>query len=133
MKAQKGLKLLFDAVLAEAKENPAFARRIETLFAAWAPPARRAPGAKRSVPKVQSGGPPVEDLHPTRDIERLGEDGLRAALAARIPLELLALLDAHNLDPAGKMMAESDPDVIAAFIVSAAKKKIARDRKAFDY
>lgn len=133
MKAQKGLKLLFDAVLAEAKENPAFARRIETLFAAWTPPGKRpvrprAPAAQ--LPRSNAAG---EDLHPTRDLARLGEDGLRTALAARSASELLALLDAHNLDPAGKMMAESDSDVIAGFIVTAAGKKIARDRKAFDY
>lgn len=133
MKAQKGLKLLLDAVLAEAKENPAFARRIESLFTAWAPPSKRAPKAKRPAPTLHSRSPVAEEIHPTRDIERLGEDGLHAALAGRSPLELLALLDAHNLDPAGKMMAETDSGVIAGFVVTAAKKKIARDRKAFDY
>lgn len=138
-KIHRGLKALFDAILDEVKDNPDFGAKLEAAFVEFAPKGKASakPLAGRNRSKAGHAGPlgtiSPEFLHPTRDLAQLGEEGLLQRLAPISEGELGALIEAHNLDPAGKTADERDAQALRKFIVAAAKKKLARDAKTFNY
>jgi hypothetical protein len=131
--------------------------RDETIEEVAAPPpadrggndaaeAEGAPGAARakrrgasigqSGARLHSAPPSGEALAPTLNpaglYKRAGEDALTEALVALDHTALRALVEEHNLDPAGAT-AEMDSAELVAHIVAQAKKRAERDDKMFDY
>lgn len=131
------------AMAAEIERDPALARRVagamraptdaptaaetpvvaETLDDAPVTPTRR--GARAFKPRLVTGaatvlGPGVPDpfaLH-----ERLGEDGLREALADLRLGTLRAIVREHRLDPEGTLAGQNDDAKFRALILRATKR-----------
>jgi hypothetical protein len=133
------------AMAAELERDPALARRVAgamraPLFGgdpplsepeasdgaagdAPAQPIRR--GGKAFKPKLVTGaapalGPGVPDPFALR--ERLGEDGLRAALADLRLGTLRAIVREHRLDPTGQLAGQNDDAKFRALILRATKR-----------
>lgn len=77
-------------------------------------------------------GEQTSTLNPAGLYKREGEDALTEALVALHHVALRALVEEHNLDPAGATT-EMDAAELVAHIVAQAKKRAERDDKMFDY
>jgi len=98
-------------------------------------PEPQAVAAKSKRKKSAGETPAVQaapSLNPAGLYKREGEDALTAALAALDEAALRALVDEHNLDPAGETGAMDEAE-LAAHIVAQAKRRAERDDKMFDY
>ena len=132
------------AVASELERDPALAERVAKAInapagsdAAHDPPAAPAPSAAtpepvpapptvgRSFrPRIVTGvdvalGPGVPDPFALR--ERLGEPGLREALASLRLGSLRAILREHHLDPSGALSKLNDAEKLRAHILKAVK------------
>lgn len=159
MSLNKTLDRLFDEIRREAKRNPDFADRldsvlrlhdsrrdvadevIEDVAKAETPtevkkPAAVATAAPAPKPKKAASEPAQEPkapaLNPGGVLRKSGEEGLVKALAKQDLGALRALVAEHNLDPSGVTPALTR-DELAAHILDQAKKRAARDEKMFDY
>lgn len=134
MSLNRTLTRLFSEIRREARANPEFARRLETIIAAHV--SNR--GAETEAATAPPPGPPEElaempDLNPVGLFQREGAEGLSAALdGAWNEGALRALISEHNLDPGGEAGA-LDRAGLVAHIVAQAKRRVERDRKLFDY
>jgi hypothetical protein len=133
------------AVAMELERDPALAERVaHAINAAPTPPATQAtptpPAAPRAAsadepvaptigrhfrPTIVTGvaetlGPGVPDPFALR--ERLGESGLREALASLRLGSLRAIVRQHGLDPAGGLSKLNDAEKLRAHILAATRK-----------
>jgi hypothetical protein len=131
------LNRLFAEVRREAKRNKAFADRLEAAILAHRSE-REVDVALIDADAVQeekgAHSAPVNlpEFNPVALLTRDGPDALAAALTPFARAALAKLVHEHNLDPAGETEGLDEPKLIA-HIVLAAKKRIERDRKLFDY
>ncbi len=157
MSLNQALNEILRAIREEVAQNPRFKKRLEEALAAYQPQRRRAralspAGAAQrptptptSAPAPAAPPPPVEPapaplppaaetLNPIALFSRVGEEGLRAALAGPglSRAALAALVEEHNLDPAGTV-AEAETPALIEQIVAQARKRVERDRRLFDY
>lgn len=159
MSLNKTLDRLFDEIRREAKRNPDFADRLDSVLrlhesrrdvaddvledvaapveplqpAAKARRAKTAPVAPSAPRAPELVAPPVGPvINPAGLYKREGEDALRAALEAQDLKALRALVLEHNLDPSG-VTSTLTRDELATHIVGQAKRRSERDEKMFDY
>jgi hypothetical protein len=132
----KTLDKLFAEIRREAKRNHAFADRLEAVILAHAS-ARNVPealveAARGDEGDNQSARPPVLSLNPVAHFVSHGAEDLKAQLKSAAPAQLKAMIEEHNLDPAGETKSLG-PDALIAHILAQAKKRVDRDKKMFDY
>jgi hypothetical protein len=156
MSLNRALGELFKVIREEAASNPAFALKLEEALSVYRPSKalKQAARAKlkpkappvagpapleeeaESAPLPHPAPPDVEPpaLNPVAVFTREGEAGLRAALdGGDYSREALAaVVEEHNLDPAGAA-AGADRDGLIEQIVAQAKRRVERDSKLFDY
>jgi hypothetical protein len=126
---------LFDEVRREAKRNKAFADRLEAAILAHqsgrdVPEDLIAEAKQAAALDIDIAS--IPDFNPVAMLTREGAEALIAALTPYTRTALAKLVHEHNLDPAGETGALDESGLIA-HIVLAAKKRIERDRKLFDY
>jgi len=136
MSLNRTLARLFSEVRREAKNNPAFADRLDAVLQSHA--------SRRDVPddvleEIAASDPDSEAaalpaINPVGLFQREGEDGLKAALNDNGFNEgaLRALIVEHNLDPGGEA-GQYDRAALVAHIVAHAQARVERDKKLFDY
>lgn len=150
MSLNKTLDRLFNAIRQEAKRNPDFADRIDAILRAHSSQrevdaaAIAAVEAEADPPpakaSAKAGAKPVEakpavkapDINPVGVLQKGGEDALEEVLISHGREALLALIAEHNLDPGGEA-ARLDRDALQAHLVAAAKRRVERDKKLFEY
>jgi hypothetical protein len=141
VKVQKKLRRFFHEVRREAKRNPAFAARLEAALDAMAPDAmdaddlldgeRQAP-ARFDTPEPEDVSEAALDLNPAAIVRRDGPEALTEVLRDIPETALRGLILEHNLDPAGET-ARLNRAALVDHIVRQAERRIARDKKLFDY
>lgn len=137
MSLNRTLHRLFAEVRREAKRNKAFADRLEAVILAHRSD-RDVPvdmiNAARALSDASAIAAPLgaPEINPVALLTRDGPDALAAALTPFARAALAKLVHEHNLDPAGETEGLDEGRLIA-HIVLAAKKRIERDRKLFDY
>lgn len=146
MSLNRALAELFKVVREEAAGNPAFALKLEEALNVYRPskalkqaakarlkprPAASEP-APAPVEPVGQEAPAAPGINPISIYTNQGEAALRTALAGPSREALAALVEEHNLDPAGEADG-ADRDGLVEQIVAQAKKRVERDSKLFDY
>ncbi len=120
----------------EAKRNPAFAERMDAVFRAHQSGREVSEDVIEAVAvDGQAAGPVSPALpNPVGVLQKDGEEGLRALLGGEdVTLDALAvLIGEHNLDPAGASEG-ADKAALIEQVVAASARRIARDKKLFDY
>jgi hypothetical protein len=123
----------------EAKRNPAFAERLDAVFRAHQSGREVSEEAVEAVTVAPSEATDGADEgvalpNPVGVLQKDGEDILRLLLSdkAVTVAALSALIAEHNLDPAGATEG-ADKEALIDQIVSAAQRRISRDKKLFDY
>ena len=152
MSLNKTLDRLFDEIRREAKRNPDFADRLDSVLQRHdsrrdvpdevlvevapeepAPtPAKSKRKAAQAEPQPAAPAAAAPEINPAGLYRKGGEEGLAAALADQDLSALRALVAEHNLDPSG-VTPSLTRDELAAHIVSQAKRRAERDEKMFDY
>jgi hypothetical protein len=146
MSLNRALTELFKVVREEAAGNPAFALKLEEALSVYRPskalkqaakarlkPMPVAPGpAPAPVEPAEQEEPAAPGINPISIYTSQGEAALRTALAEPSREALAALVEEHNLDPAGEADG-ADRDGLIEQIVSQARKRVERDSKLFDY
>ncbi len=146
MSLNKTLDRLFYEIRREAKRNPDFANRLDSVL--------RLHGSRRDVPDevadqiaapmdaprpatpalhgTEEGDVEAPELNPVGLYQREGEQALTGALEDLGLPALQALVAEHNLDPSGAT-ADLDRDALVAHVLAQAKRRADRDAKMFDY
>ncbi|HWA21541.1 MAG TPA: hypothetical protein VG735_03990 [Caulobacterales bacterium] len=142
MSLNRALAELFKVVREEAAGNPAFALKLEEALSVYRPSKalkqaakarlRPKPAAPAPAEPVGQEEPAAPGINPISIYTNQGEAALRMALAAPSRAALAALVEEHNLDPAGQADG-ADRDGLVEQIVAQAKKRVERDSKLFDY
>jgi len=139
---EQRLAALFAVIRAEARRNRRFAAELDRALR-WSRPTgvRLKPQPAPETVKAEKAQPPIQPppqeapaatLHPVAMLRREGAAALRAALEGVEEGVLRALLQEHNLDPAGAAEQEA-ADALVDRIVRAAEKRLERDLKLFAY
>lgn len=84
------------------------------------------------APEAEQGEVTAFDVNPAAIVRRDGPQALTDALRDVPESALRGLILEHNLDPAGETAAMNRAALVA-HIVRQAERRIARDRKLFDY
>jgi hypothetical protein len=147
MSLNRTLDRFFTEIRREAKRNQAFAERLDAVFQAHQSgrevsealaeevvghrPKEAPEEAPEAAPEADEG---VVLPNPVGVLQKDGEDVLRILLSDRAVTQaaLAALIAEHNLDPAGASEG-ADKDAMIDQIVTASARRIARDKKLFDY
>ena len=138
MSREQHLEALFAVIRAEARRNRRFALALDRAL--------HAAGSRRARPKPQPALEPLATpepeqavalqcalvVHPVAMLRREGAPALREALGGFTESALRALLEEHNLDPAGAGEQEGAGALVER-IVRAAEKRLERDLKLFAY
>ncbi len=153
MTLNRTLERMFRAIRCEVARNPAFAGELEAALRDYRPrrgPPRLAPppalpARVQALPaclpaepapalKAPKPAKPVPALNPIAFARRAGVEGLRQELLAGTYDEaaLRALLQEHNLDPAGASAEEAVPALVER-LVQQAQRRLDRDQKLFVY
>jgi hypothetical protein len=140
----KKLRRFFNEVRREAKRNSKFAAKLDAALDAMGPddqedlPDAAFDGLDAPVRASALLDPdpldddPWADVNPVAIARREGEEGLRAVIEGLPEMALRGLIAEHNLDPAGES-ARLRRDALVNHIVAQAAKRIARDKKLFEY
>jgi hypothetical protein len=144
MSLNRTLDRFLSEIRREAKRNPAFAERMDAVFRAHhsgrdvSEDVAADVAENPEVPALPLEAPAkaaVEPLpNPVGLLQKEGEEGLRAAFSAKSVSKemLLAAVAEHNLDPTGSAEGASIKELVDLIVV-AAKRRIERDKKLFDY
>lgn len=146
MSLNKTLDRLFDEIRREARRNPDFADRLDSVLRAHS--SRRDVAEEAAEAIAQEAAPALAPepaskpadaivvaapaLNPVGLYQREGAEALAAALADQDREALAALIAEHNLDPTGEA-GGLDRDALAAHVVAQAARRVERDKKLFDY
>lgn len=140
MSLLRTLNQLHRAIRKEAKRNPAFAARLEAVFAAHAQRFKTAPAETLEEFFLHAPEAPANDVaeaaaldfNPISLFAREGELGLRGAVAGAEAGSIRALMIEHNLDPSGAAL-EKSGEALLDYLVAQARRRVERDKKLFAY
>lgn len=119
----RALSNMFKIVTEEAAANPAFGRKLEDSLAKFGQELSERRLAERSV----------ESFHPVIEYKSSGPEAFAARLMKFDAQALRAIIARHHLDPAGTLTGKSVKKVLAAHVLEAARKRVERDAKLFEY
>ena len=120
---EKTLAGMFKVVTDEAAANPAFGRKIEEQLAKFGQEL-----AERRLAEKTVGA-----FHPFIEFKKGTTEEFEARLLKFDAKELRVIIDKHHLDPASTLKGKAAKKALAAHILQAASKRVARDAKLFEY
>lgn len=118
----RALNSLFKAVADEAQLNPSFARKLEDSLARFA----------EDYVERQRMERRVGEFHPFIEY-RKSPDDFAERLGDFDQGDLKLIIAKHNLDSAGLLKSKASKKALIDHIVAAARKRIERDAKLFEY
>ncbi len=118
----RALNSLFKAVAEEAQLNPSFARKLEDSLAKFA----------EDYVERQRTERRVGEFHPFIEY-RKSPDDFAERLSSFDQGDLRLIVAKHNLDAAGLLKSKTSKKALVEHIVAAARKRVERDAKLFEY